>query len=79
MSLDVIYFTKTSVALAAFIATALGAAPAMAYVGPGVGLTAIGTMVAVIAVVVFAVIGFLWYPLKRVLRRHNQHKTERPE
>lgn len=48
-----------------------GASPALAYVGPGAGLTAIGTMVAVIAVVLLAVVGFVWYPLKRALRKRK--------
>ncbi len=42
---------------------------ALAYIGPGAGLGAIGTVLAVIGVVLLAVVGFLWYPLKRVLKR----------
>jgi hypothetical protein len=43
--------------------------PAHAYVGPGAGLTAIGTIVAVLAAVLLALVGFVWYPVKRLLRR----------
>ncbi len=44
---------------------------AQAYVGPGAGLTAIGTMLALAAALVLAVVGFVWYPVKRLLRRRN--------
>lgn len=53
----------------ALVAASLSAAPAFAYVGPGAGLTAIGTMIAVIVAILLAVIGFVWYPLKRMLRK----------
>ncbi|MEL6477403.1 MAG: hypothetical protein AAFR17_08755 [Pseudomonadota bacterium] len=41
---------------------------AAAYVGPGAGLGAIGTVLALIAAVVLAIVGFLWYPIKRMLK-----------
>ncbi|WP_422073485.1 hypothetical protein [Tranquillimonas rosea] len=41
---------------------------AQAYVGPGAGLTAIGTMIALIAALLLAVVGFVWYPIKRLMR-----------
>ncbi len=41
--------------------------PAAAYMGPGAGLTAIGTVLAVIAALLLAIVGFVWYPLKRLL------------
>ncbi len=52
------------------IATAMGLSPAaaLAYVGPGAGLTAIGTMIALLAALVLAVVGFVWYPIKRMVR-----------
>lgn len=42
---------------------------AYAYIGPGSGLSAIGSVVSVISAMLFAVVGFVWYPLKRLLRR----------
>jgi predicted MFS family arabinose efflux permease len=45
--------------------------PAAAYVGPGAGLTAIGAILAVIATLFLAVVGFVWYPVKRLLRKRN--------
>jgi len=48
----------------------LAATPAQAYVGPGAGLSMIGTLVALVSVLCLAVAGFVWYPLKRLLRRN---------
>ncbi len=44
---------------------ALFSAPAMAYVGPGLGMGVIGTIFGVLAAIVLAVFGLFWYPLKR--------------
>lgn len=49
----------------------LSSPSAFAYVGPGAGLTAIGSAVALVAAIVVAIIGFLWYPLKRILKRNK--------
>jgi membrane-bound ClpP family serine protease len=52
----------------AAIVGAVFAAPAYAYLGPGTGLTAIGTVLALIAAVFLAIVGFVWYPVKRLVR-----------
>jgi hypothetical protein len=39
---------------------------AAAYIGPGAGLSAIGTLVAVVGAVFLAIVGFIWYPIKRL-------------
>jgi hypothetical protein len=44
------------------------ASPAFAYIGPGAGLSAIGTLVALVSVIFLAVVGFVWYPLKRFFK-----------
>ena len=41
---------------------------ANAYVGPGAGLSAIGSSIALIFGVFVAILGFIWYPIKRLLR-----------
>lgn len=41
---------------------------AHAYVGPGAGLSAIGSTIALIFGLLVAILGFIWYPLKRLLR-----------
>jgi len=45
--------------------------PAIAYVGPGAGLTAIGTLIALVGAVLLAIVGFLWYPIKRLMRKKS--------
>lgn len=52
------------------------AGTAQAYVGPGAGLTAIGTVVALLAAVSLAVVGFIWYPIRRLRRRRRSEDTE---
>jgi hypothetical protein len=39
----------------------------LAYIGPGAGISVIGTAVAFIGSLIFAIVGFVWYPLKRLL------------
>jgi hypothetical protein len=52
-----------------FFAIATGAPDAaLAYIGPGAGLSAIGTLVALVGAVLLAIVGFVWYPIKRMLR-----------
>jgi membrane protein implicated in regulation of membrane protease activity len=47
-------------------------APALAYVGPGAGISLIGLIVGLVAAVFLAIAGFLWYPVKRYLRSRKQ-------
>jgi hypothetical protein len=42
-----------------------------AYIGPGAGLGAIGTAIALVGALILLIVGFVWYPLKRFLRRRN--------
>lgn len=49
-------------------------APAWAYIGPGAGLSAIGSLLALAAALVLAVVGFVWYPVKRVMRRRGAER-----
>ncbi|MEM9667764.1 MAG: hypothetical protein AAF950_02480 [Pseudomonadota bacterium] len=54
----------------------LAIAPAAsAYVGPGAGLTAIGSLLALIGTIVLMIVGFVWYPVKRLLRRRKATTT----
>ena len=43
-------------------------APALAYIGPGAGLSAVGSFVALLGAVLLAIVGFVWYPIKRLMR-----------
>jgi len=39
------------------------------YVGPGAGLSAIGSVLALLGSVFLLIVGFLWYPIKRLIKR----------
>lgn len=52
---------------------------ALAYVGPGAGLSAIGSLVALVVAILVAVIGFVWYPVKRLLKRNQEPGIELEE
>jgi predicted membrane metal-binding protein len=60
---------RTSVAIA--IAILAVSFPAVAYVGPGAGLSALGSLFALLAAVVVAIFGFLWYPIKRLFGKRR--------
>ena len=67
---------KTS-CLLALILTGLFSTPALAYVGPGTGLSAIGALLAVVAGVIVAIFGFVWYPIKRLIRQWRRRGTKK--
>jgi uncharacterized membrane protein len=46
--------------------------PALAYVGPGAGISLLGALWAVIAAVVFALAGLIWWPIRMMRRRRKQ-------
>ena len=48
---------------------------AMAYVGPGAGLSAIGSLAALIGALFFVVAGFVWYPTRRLIRRWKARRA----
>jgi Kef-type K+ transport system membrane component KefB len=52
----------------------LSVSPALAYVGPGLGLGAIGAFLGAVLAVLLAIVGFLWYPIKRLLRKRKRHE-----
>lgn len=62
-----------------FYVLALASIPvaAHAYVGPGAGLGAIALTIAVLLGLVLLLVGFLWFPLKRMVRtRRSLAKAE---
>jgi hypothetical protein len=59
---------------ALFLAAAMAPTFAMAYVGPGLGLGAIASFFSIIGAVFLAIVGFIWYPVKRVLRMFRRPK-----
>jgi uncharacterized membrane protein len=57
------------VGVSAVIAVAAVPDHALAYIGPGAGLTVIGWVVVLFGAVLLAIVGFLWYPLKTLMGR----------
>lgn len=55
------------------------AAEAHAYVGPGAGLSAIGSVLALIGGALMLILGFAWYPIKRLYRRWKSGSAPEPE
>lgn len=48
-----------------------------AYIGPGAGISAIGTVIAFAGAILLAIVGFVWYPVKRLLAKmRKKEKTE---
>ena len=68
---------KTSRFARALVAAFAVAAPgtALAYVGPGVGLGAIAAFFGAVLAVLLAVVGVIWYPIKRLLGRNKPAAT----
>ena len=56
-------------------------AVAQAYIGPGAGLSALGSLLALLGAVLLTLVGFIWYPVKRVIRRWKASRAaqEHPE
>lgn len=49
----------------------------LGYMGPGSGLAAFGSLLAVAAAVVLVFAGFVWYPLRRAIRAWKRSRAER--
>lgn len=44
----------------------------LAYIGPGAGLSALGALLAIVAGLVVGVLGYVWYPIKRLLKSRKK-------
>lgn len=55
---------------------ALLATPVLAYAGPGAGLSMIGSLVALVGALLAALFGFVWFPVKRMLRNRRARQAE---
>lgn len=62
--------------LALTLTLSLIAQPAFAYIGPGAGLTIIGSVLAVFGAIILLMVGFVWYPIKRLLQRSKKYDSE---
>ena len=56
--------------------TTITSVPLLAYLGPGGVLSAFGSLLALGAAILLALVGFLWYPLKRFLRARRERTQD---
>ena len=68
---------RNAVALAA-IAACLTAVPAYAYTGPGLGLGAITSAAGILFGILLALVGLIWYPVKRAIRMLRGGSARKP-
>lgn len=50
-----------------------------AYIGPGTGLSAIGSLVAFVGAILLLIVGFVWFPIKRMLGLKTKQTTPQAE
>lgn len=55
---------------------ALLPALAHAYVGPGAGLSAIGSILAFLGAIFLLIVGFFWYPIKRLVKGRKKNSSQ---
>lgn len=60
------------------ITTTMLPVTAYAYIGPGAGLSAIGSFLALIGAILLAILGFIWFPIKRLIKKFK-NKSEAPD
>jgi len=48
---------------------------AFAYIGPGMGLGAIGVVVGILLSIILVLVAILWYPFKNLLKKMKGKKT----
>jgi hypothetical protein len=61
-------FAYLTTALASLLLV-LTCSPVQAYLGPGGAVSGIGALLALIGAVFLSIVGFVWYPIKRLLTR----------
>ena len=54
-------------------------ATAAAYVGPGAGLSALGSLLALLGAALLVIVGFIWYPVKRVMAKWKAAHADQEE
>ena len=62
----------TSVGGLVVLVVALFPSLALAYIGPGAGLSVVGSALALLGAILLAIFGFVFYPIRRLLRRRKE-------
>jgi protein-S-isoprenylcysteine O-methyltransferase Ste14 len=60
----------------ALLATLTICEPALAYVGPGAGLTMLGSLLGVLGAIVLAIGGLLFWPIRAMLARRRAKQRQ---
>lgn len=53
---------------------ALSASPAAAYIGPGAGISVLGSLLGILATIVVAIGAILFWPIKKLMKRRKANK-----
>ena len=69
-------FTRPSPVAVLVSLLVIGSEPIYAYIGPGAGLTLLGSLIAVAAVVLVTVLGLILYPI-RLIRKFIERKQRK--
>lgn len=69
---------KPSLPLFAAVMIVAMPTPALAYMGPGLGLGAVTTSLGILGAILLGLISILWYPLKRLVRRMRRSVRREP-
>lgn len=65
--------------LSSILLNAILAPSIFGYIGPGAAVTSIGVLLAIIAAVAIAIVGFLWYPIRRFLKKRKKTNEQQAE
>lgn len=60
----------------------IGLGPAFAadaYIGPGLGAGTIAVLLGILGSIVMALVAFVWYPVKRLLKKMGIIKSKQPQ
>ena len=68
------FVTPRRTRIAAFLFAVSAPAPVFAYMGPGIGVGALGAALGVVASLLLVLISVIWYPLKRLARRSRNRR-----
>ena len=70
---------RTLSPLVASLLLVTAATPALAYIGPGAGITVLGALWAVVLAVLLAVGAVVSYPIRAMMRRRRRSAATSPE
>ena len=63
---------KNHISYVAILFSLLLSNSSFAYIGPGAGITTIGAALAFVVVLILLFVGFLWYPIKKIMNKGKE-------